>query len=308
MMRGYRSVLFVPGNKPAWVPKAMAAGPDAIVLDLEDSVPEGEKQAARALVREAVEKLRATDPAVGIFVRVNSLATRQTGADLEAVVTPGLTGIFAPKIETATDVLRLDTLLDHFEIRNGIVSTGTGGLCYIIPVETVPAIQNCREIAAASPRVGAMIGPTAEHADIAREVGFEWTPAGLETLYLRSRVLLACREAGIHALTALWERVDDLDGLREFARQGRGLGFRGMIAIHPRHVPVINEVFAPSAADIEFYAGLAAAYEEAAAAGRGAARYRGLHIDKAHYDKAVQWLAQARSAVGRATGPDGEAS
>jgi len=284
-MRGYRSVLFVPGNKPAWAVKARQAGADCIVLDLEDSVPDGQKEPARSQVRGVIAELREADPRVGIFVRVNGLATRLTGADLEATVTPGLTGVFAPKVETATDVLRYDALLDHFELRNKVT-----GLCYIIPVETVPAIQNCREIAAASPRVGALIGPTAEHADIAREVGFEWTPGGLETLYLRSRVLLACREAGIHPLTALWERLDDLDGLREFARQGRGLGFRGMIAVHPKHVPVINEVFSPSAGEIEFYQGLAAAYEEAAAAGSGAVRYRGLHIDRAHYDKAVQWL------------------
>lgn len=284
-MNGYRSVLFVPGHKPGWAPKALQAGADAIVLDLEDSVPDGEKLAARAQVRETVGTLRAADPRVGIFVRVNALATRLTGGDLEAAVVPGLTGVFAPKVSSATDVLQFDALLDHFETRAGV-----SGLGYIVPVETVPAIQNCREIAKASPRMRAMIGPTAEHADIAREVGFEWTPGGLETLYLRSRVLLACREAGIHPLTALWERVDDLDGLREFARQGRGLGFRGMIAIHPSHVAVINEAFGPSAVEIEFYQGLAAAYEEAAQAGSGAVRYRGLHIDRAHYDKARQWL------------------
>jgi citrate lyase subunit beta/citryl-CoA lyase len=284
-MHGYRSVLFVPGHKPGWAPKALKAGPDAIVLDLEDSVPDGEKVAARDQVRQTIATLRAADPSVGIFVRVNGLGTRLTGGDLEAVVVPGLTGVFAPKVSSATDVLQYDALLDHFEIRGGV-----SGLGYIVPVETVPAIHNCREIAAASPRVRAMIGPTAEHADVAREVGFEWTPGGLETLYLRSRVLLACREAGIHPLTALWERVDDLDGLREFARLGRGLGFRGMIAIHPAHVRVINEVFGPSAAETEFYQGLAAAYEEAALAGSGAVRYRGLHIDRAHYDKARQWL------------------
>jgi citrate lyase subunit beta/citryl-CoA lyase len=290
-MRPYRTLLFVPGHKPAWAEKALKAGADAVVLDLEDSVPAGEKAAAREQVRESITRLRAIDPDVGLLVRVNALATRLTGADLEVVVTPGLNGIFAPKIEQASDVLRYDALLDHFELRNGV-----SGLQYVVPVETVPAIQNCREIASASSRVGAMIGPTAEHADIAREVGFEWTPEGLETLYLRSRVLLACREAGIHALTALWERVDDLDGLRDFARSGRQLGFRGMIAIHPSHVPVINEVFTPSSDEIAFYAGMVVAYEQAVREdGSGALRYRGLHIDKAHYDKAVLWLAHARA-------------
>jgi citrate lyase subunit beta / citryl-CoA lyase len=279
-MRPYRSILFVPGHKPSWVSKAVKAGPDAIVLDLEDSVPFAEKSAARGLVAGAVK-----DAGIDVFVRPNALSTRLLGADLEAVVVDGLTGLFLPKIERATDVLQVDALVDHFETRNGVT-----GLEYILPIETVKAIQNCREIALASPRVGAMIGPTAEHADIAREVGFEWTPEGLETLYLRSRVLLACREAGLHALTGLWEDLANLDGLAEFAKAGRRLGFRGMIAIHPSHVPVINDAFTPSAEEIAFYRGLVEAYEEGAKRGEGAVRYGRVHIDKAHYDKARQFL------------------
>ena len=287
-MQPYRSILFVPGHRPAWVDKAIAAGADCVVLDLEDSVPAGEKFAAREVVAESIARVRQTNQDVGLLVRVNPLGTRLTGADLEAVVVPGLNGIFAPKIEKATDVIQYDALLDHFEVRNGVT-----GLEYIVPVETVQAIQNCREVALASPRVGAMIGPSAEHADIARAVGYEWTPEGLETLYLRSRVLLACREAGIHALTGLWEDLENLDGLREFAIGGRRLGFRGMIAIHPKHVAIVNDVFTPSVEDVGFYEGMVKAYEAAGAEGAGALRYRGLHIDKAHYDKAVEWLDRA---------------
>jgi citrate lyase subunit beta/citryl-CoA lyase len=292
-MRPYRSVLFLPGHRPGWVDKALRAGADAIVLDLEDSVPAGEKAAARAMVAESIRRVREAGNEAGLFVRVNPLDTRLTGGDLEEVVVPGLTGVFAPKIERATDVLRYDALLDHFELRNGV-----SGLEYIVPVETVRAIHGCLEIATASPRVAAMIGPTAEHADIAKAVGYEWSLEGTETLYHRSRILLACREAGIHALTGLWENLADLEGLREFARRGRQLGFRGMIAIHPSHVPVINDVFSPSDADIEFYRGLVEVYEKAAADGTGALRYRGLHIDKAHYDKAVDWLARAHAVTG----------
>lgn len=287
-MRPYRSVLFVPGHRPEWTDKALRSGPDAIVLDLEDSVPADGKAAARATVAASVGRLRAADPGVGIGVRVNGLATRLTGADLEAVVVPGLDVLFLPKVESATDLHRYDALVDHFEVRNGVP-----GLRYIVPVETVPAILHCAEIAAASPRVGALVGPTAEHADIAREVGFEWTPEGLETLYLRSRVLLACRAAGVHALTGLWERLDDLAGLERFARDGRRLGYRGLVAIHPGHVPVANAVFSPTAEEIDFYRGLVAAYERAAADGTGALRYRGRHVDRAHYDKAVGWLRAA---------------
>ncbi|MEV0945131.1 CoA ester lyase [Rhodococcus sp. NPDC049939] len=289
-MEPYRSILFVPGHRPRWVEKAIATGADCLVLDLEDSVPAFEKESARNAVAESIARARETSPDIGLFVRVNPLATKMTGADLEAVVVPGLTGVFAPKIEQATDVLQYDALVDHFEHRNGV-----SGLEYIVPVETVKAIHNCLEVATASPRVGAMIGPSAQHADIAREVGYEWTPEGLETLYLRSRVLLACREAKIHALTGLWEDLDNLDGLRQFAVRGRQLGFRGMIVIHPTHVETVNDVFYPSDADIEFYRGLAESYEKAEAQGTGALRYRGLHIDKAHYDKAIQWLERARS-------------
>lgn len=292
-MKPYRSILFVPGHRPAWADKAVASGADCVVLDLEDSVPADEKVAARAVVAESIARIRATNTEVGLLVRVNPLATRLTGADLEAVVVPGLDGVFAPKIEKATDVLQYDALLDHFEARNGVT-----GLEYIVPVETVQAIQNCREVALASPRVGAMIGPSAEHADIARAVGYEWTPEGLETLYLRSRVLLACREAGIHAITGLWEDLENLEGLAEFARRGRQLGFRGMIAIHPKHVEIVNGTFTPSADDIAFYEGMVKAYEAAAAEGKGALRYRGLHIDKAHYDKAVEWLDRAARFTG----------
>ncbi|BCB83890.1 HpcH/HpaI aldolase/citrate lyase family protein [Phytohabitans suffuscus] len=284
-LRPYRSILFVPGHRAGWAEKAAASGADAVVLDLEDSVPDGEKAAARAVVAASVARLRSADPRLGIGVRVNPLATGLAGTDLEEVVVPGLDFVFAPKVTGASDAVRFDALLDHFERRNGVT-----GLDLFVPAETVAAIQHCEEIAA-GPRVAAMVGPTAEHADITRAVGFEWTPEGEETLFLRSRVLLACRGAGIHPVTGLWERLDDLDGLRAFAVRGRRLGFRGMIAIHPRHVPVVNEVFGPSPERIAFHRGLAEAYEKAVAEGAGAVRYEGVHVDRAHYETALEWLA-----------------
>lgn len=288
-MHPYRSVLFVPGTKPDWAHKALAAGADAIVLDLEDSVPEDLKEPSRHTVRRTLTDLRAAAPSVGLFVRPNALGTRLAGADLEAVVCPELTGLFTPKIKDASDVLRWETLIDWFEARNG-----ADGLEMIIPVEMVDAIINCVEIASASRRVGAMIGPTSEHADIARAVGYRWSPEGTETLYLRSRVLLACRQSGIHALTGLWEDLADLDGLRRFADYGLQLGFRGQVVIHPSHVPVVNEVFTPTDEEVAYYEELVATVEKAAAAAEGAVRFRGQHIDLAHADKARDWLAHTR--------------
>ncbi|MBM0124238.1 HpcH/HpaI aldolase/citrate lyase family protein [Pimelobacter simplex] len=296
-MHPYRTVLFVPAHKPDWAHKALASGADCVVLDLEDSVPHDLKPAARTTVRATLPELRAARPEVGLFVRPNALATGLTGADLEAVVCPELDGVFAPKIKDATDVLRWETLIDWFEVRNGAAD-----LEMIVPVEMVDAITNCFEIAAASPRVGAMIGPTSEHADIARAVGFRQSREGSETLYLRSRILLACRQFGLHPLTALWEDLADLDGLRQFADYGFQLGFRGMIAIHPSHVPVVNDVFTPSDDEVAYYEDLVATVDAAVGRGEGAVRFRGQHVDLAHADKARDWLGHARLVRGDAPG------
>lgn len=294
-MHPYRSLLFVPAHKPQWADKALAAGADCIVLDLEDSVPADLKASSRATVRATLAELRAKAPRVGLFVRPNALDTRQAGADLEAVVCPELDGLFVPKVRDATDVLRWETLIDWFEARNGAQD-----LEMIVPVEMVDAITNCFDIAGGSPRVGAMIGPTSEHADIARAVGYRQSPEGTETLYLRSRILLACRQFGLHALTGLWEDLGDLDGLRSFADYGLQLGFRGQIAIHPSHVAVINDVFTPSDEQVAYHEELVATVEKAVAEGHGAVRFRGTHVDLAHADKARDWLAHARRVRGEA--------
>ncbi|MFO7191101.1 MULTISPECIES: CoA ester lyase [Thermocrispum] len=294
-MHPYRSVLFVPAHKPSWAPKALASGADCIVVDLEDSVPEHLKESARETARQILADLRKESSRVGLFVRPNALDTKLAGADLEAVVGPELNGLFTPKIRNATDVLRWETLIDWFETRNG-----ADGLEMIVPVEMVDAINNALEIAGASPRVGAMIGPTSQHADIARAVGYRQSREGSETLYLRSRILLACRQYGLHPLTGLWEDLEDLEGLRAFADYGLQLGFRGQILIHPSHVPVVHEVYTPSDEEVAYHEELVATVEKAIAEGHGAVRFRGTHVDIAHMEKAKDWLAHARLVRGEA--------
>ncbi len=287
-MKPYRTVLSVPGHKPSWFDKGVASGADCLCLDLEDSVPAAEKDAAREAVAEAIRRISRSHPKVGLFVRPNALDTGQTGDDLAAVIVPGITGVFAPKVGSAVDVHKYDALVDYFERRNK-----AAGVEYILPVETIEGIQHCEEIGCASPRVGALIGPTAEHADIARAIGYEWTPGGAESRYHRSRILLAARAARVHPLTALWERIRDLDGLETFSVENRKMGFRGQVVLHPSHVPAVNRAYTPSASDVDFYRGLLKAYADAAARGEGAVMHGDIHIDKAHADKAREWLARA---------------
>ena len=117
-MKLYRSIMFVPGNRASWIEKAPKYGPDALMLDLEDSVPPAEKVEARSIVREGIEKLRDVD--VGVFVRLNGIYTGMTSDDVEAVTVPGIHGVAVPKLESAEQVLRVDAWLEHFERKAGM--------------------------------------------------------------------------------------------------------------------------------------------------------------------------------------------
>lgn len=299
-LKPYRSLLFVPGHKPDWIPKAIAAGADALILDLEDSVPDNLKAETRQTVAESIARTREENERVGIFVRPNSWESGLAGFDLEAVIVPGLTGLFLPKIYGPADIRRFETLVDYFEVRNGVEP---GSICFIATLETAESIVACEEIARSSPRVATLAGITAKSGDVARGVGYQWTPEGLETLYLRSRVVLACRAAGLdHPLGGLWQNISDIDGLRAHARFNRQLGFRGEILIHPSHVAPVNEIYTPSAEEIEYYRGMIEAFEAAVAQGHAAIDYEGEHVDYAHVKTAQEWLRMVEALEGGGDG------
>jgi citrate lyase subunit beta / citryl-CoA lyase len=292
-MKPYRSMLFVPGHKPDWVDKAVASGTDAVILDLEDSVPIHEKADARATVAKSIEALAGAGENVGVWVRPNGWESGLAGLDLEQVVLPGLHGLLLPMVYTAADVARFDTLLTHFEIKNGL---GVGSIELFPALETAQSMGSCEEIAAASPRVVSLFGATARDADVARSLGYQFTLEGLETLYIRSRIVLACRAAGLdHPIGGLWQDIRDIEGLRTFAEGNRKLGYRGFVAIHPSHIQHINEIFTPAPDQVAFYRGMIAAFEAAETAGHGAVTYEGQHIDYAHVKTARETVAFADS-------------
>ncbi|GAA1706677.1 CoA ester lyase [Kribbella yunnanensis] len=288
-MLPYRSLLFVPGHKESWVDKGVASGAHALILDLEDAVPEQDKASARALTAASVDRLRATTE-VGVVVRVNALDTPHFGADLEAVVRPGLDAVLVPKIYSIDDLIAFDALLRHFEIAAGLP---VGDIGVIPSLETAKSLVNIESIAA-GPRVVSLMAAAARDADISREVGFRWTAEGMETLFLRSRVVLAARAAGVrHVVLGLWQDLRDLEGLRSFATTNRDLGFGGQVVIHPSHVGIVNEEYTPSEQDLARYAAMVAAYESGALAGQGAVVFDGEHIDLAHAQNARDILANA---------------
>lgn len=297
-MQLMRSVLFVPGHREGWPAKAVAAGADGVILDLEDSVPTNMKAEGRDMVAASIRELAAGPKQVGIYVRLNAFETGMTGDDVEKVTVPGLNGYVLPKWYSEKEIIQLDGLITHFERRNGVAP----GTVEIVPsLETAQAYASCEAAIAASKRVATLFAGTAKDADVSRSIGFDFTPGGLETLYLRSRALLAVRAAGLEfPLVGIWQDLKDPEGARRFSEQNRQLGFRGQVLIHPSHIAVANEVFSPSAEDVRFYSGMIEAFEKAEAQGIAAVLYEGHHIDYAHVKTARQVLDVHKKLTARA--------
>jgi len=291
-MKPYRSSLFVPGNRAAWMEKAIGYGADCLILDLEDSVPDQEKVAARPLVKAAIASLKARGQAVN--VRINGFATGLTFDDLEGVLCPELDGVALPKVETVADMRELDALLTHLEQRMGIPP---GTIETPLGCETAAAMRNTYEIATSCPRVKRVTLAAGPGGDAARAIGYLWSKEGTETLYLRSKAVLDCRAAGIQYPTvSSWWNIKDLEGLEKDARWNRQLGFRGQTVMHPSHVPIVNRVFTPSAEEIAYFEGLIQAMEDARKRGIAAVTYKGDMVDEAMVKTAREMLALARSA------------
>ncbi|MFJ2348398.1 HpcH/HpaI aldolase/citrate lyase family protein [Streptomyces antimycoticus] len=292
-----RSLLFVPGSRTDWLPKAESAGADAAILDLEDAVPEDGKAAAREAVAQAVtaDQMTAGTPGpMRLLVRINALdgATGWQGADdLRAVARPGLYGIVLPKVSGPEDVTTADRLLAWCEREHGLPE---GHFALLPLLETARGLREAYAIGRAAARIAHLGAVTAPGGDVERAIGYRWSPEGEETRELRARALLDARAADRpHPVAGLWADVADLAGLRRFAEQNRALGYEGMAVIHPSHVPVVNEVFAPDVEELARCGRLIAAVERAQAEGAGAVLFEGRMVDEAMAATARRTLALA---------------
>jgi citrate lyase subunit beta/citryl-CoA lyase len=223
---------------------------------------------------------------------VSEVRSPEQECDLASVVGAGLHGILLPQVIDANDVVATDEALTRAERDAGVPV----GRTHIMPlVESANAVRTAFEIASASPRVAYMGGATSRGGDLARSLGYHFSEEGQETLFLRSKVLVDVRAAGIaNPISGLWGKVDDQDGLRAFAEQSRDLGYEGFMAIHPSQLGIINAVFSPSEDAIAEWHRILTAMEQAEAEGRGAIRLDGRLIDAAHVHTAVQQLERAR--------------
>ena len=288
-MKPIRSMMFVPGNKPSMIEKAAKAKADALILDLEDSVPPAERLKARELIVSRLSWL--AEQRQRIYVRINRSPYLYDFDDMLAVVGPHVEGIVLSKPNGPEDVDCISLMLNEVEHRKGMVI----GATRLVPtLETARSMELVYEIAKRD-RVTALGGAAARSADTERALGYVWSADGREVLYLKSRVVMAARAAGKAPLGGLWQQVHDIEGLRAFLARDRQLGMTGVFLLHPSNVAPANETFSPSAAEIAYYEGMIDAHAAAVAAGRASCIYDGEHIDIAHVETARQIVAMAAS-------------
>ncbi len=279
-----RSRLYLPGSEPKYYINASLHAPDAVILDLEDSVHRGEKDAARILVRNT---LRAVDfGSCERMARINQLPLGLE--DLAEVVGESPDLILIPKVEQPEQVREVDRMIGEMKSRNGIVRP-----IWIMPIlESAMGIENAFAVATASEHVAAL---TIGLEDYTADLGVVKTTEGRESQYARSRVVNAARAAGVQAIDSVFSDVGDMEALRHWGEASRALGFEGMGCIHPGQIRVIHEAFQPSAVEIEKARKVVAAFEDAQNKGLAVVSLGSKMIDPPVVQRALKLVERAKA-------------
>jgi len=278
-----RSRLYLPGTEPKYSINAGLHGPDAIILDLEDSVHHAEKDAARILVRNT---LRAVDfGACERMVRINQLPLGLQ--DLVEIIPESPDLILIPKVEYAEQLAEVDRMISELKVRYQINRP-----IWLMPIlESALGIENAAAIAASSSNVAAL---TIGLEDYTADLGVAKTPEGRESLYARSKLVHAAKAVDVQAIDSVFGDVGDMDGLRRWGENSRAMGFEGMGCIHPSQIRVIHEAFAPTQTEIDKALKVVAAFDEAQQKGLGVVSLGSKMIDPPVVNRAQKLVARAR--------------
>jgi citrate lyase subunit beta/citryl-CoA lyase len=282
-----RSLLYVPGNMPSMLQNLSVFGSDAVIIDLEDAVPHGEKDAARRLVRRFLESYRTRPQEV--LVRINALDTPFAYEDLREILPALPDGVRLPKADTPEVVERLDTLLTEFEEELGLEI----GRFRILPsIESAEGVLQCIEIARSSPR---LLGLAFGAEDYTASMEIERTKTGEELMNARARVVWAAKAAGIQAIDSIFADVKDMDGLRRETELVKALGYTGKSLVNPRQIEVVHEVFAPKPSEIAYALQVIEAIERAREMGTGVISLGGKMVDAPVVKRAFRTLRTAHA-------------
>src|SRR5215469_2929042 len=290
VFRPRRSLLYMPGSNPRALEKARSLPADGLIIDFEDAVTAEAKESARAIVGAAL--------AVGgyggreLVVRVNPLDPPWGHADLAAAATMPIDAVLLPKVESAERVRLTLSLLDALGAPER--------LAVWCMIETPLGVLTVREIAAASPRLGALVLGTS---DLTRGLRALVTRDRLPLITSLGLAMLAARAYGLAILDGVHLDLSDEEGFALSCRQGRELGFDGKTLIHPKQIAPANTAYAPSPEEIEWSRQVIAAHAEAGAAGKGIVVVDGKLIEGLHVENARRVLALAKE-IDRITSVD----
>jgi citrate lyase beta subunit len=266
-----KSLLFMPGDDIRKIEKGATVGAAAVVMDLEDGVALNRKQAARETTRRALTTVAFGRTAR--LVRLNAITSGLLDDDLAQTIEGQPDGYVLPKVESAETIRRVSNQLENSERARGWL---VGGIGLWAVIETARGVMKLDEIASADARLVALaLGSE----DLAGDVGATRTREGWEIFYARSAVVTAAAAYGLQALDTVFVDLSDLDGLRAEAQFALQLGYTGKLAIHPKQVAVINEVFTPSAAEVARAQQLMRVFEEQQQQGAGAFAFAGRMVD-----------------------------
>ncbi|WP_108647026.1 HpcH/HpaI aldolase/citrate lyase family protein [Polynucleobacter rarus] len=275
-MKIWRSLLFVPANQERMLNKLDSLPADGFIFDLEDTVPDPEKQNARQMTLDVMPKVRGDRS----WVRVNSLSTGFFHEDIDALIgAPGLTGLIVPKMDSVADINTVDQMIASYEIRRGL---SVGSTAIIIMMESAGGVLDSRAIMTSSKRIQTMIYGGGEDGDMNVSLGATWTSPGPEMMFVRQFSLVSARAANFDCpLDGVFANVKDPEGFRSDTQLSKRLGYRGRTVIHPNQIEDANNIYTPTAAQIEYYSRVVSAYEEALTRGVASTTVDGKLVDLA---------------------------
>ena len=275
-----RSALFTPGTEAARLRKAVTAGADVCIFDLEDSVPLQRAAEARQTVSQALHELHGRGQ---IWVRVHPSSSSQMPEDLAALPLSRVDAVMLPKVGGAQDVADCRTAI--------LAAKGPPGLPLVPIIESAAGVLNATDIAGSAEVLCLAFGQF----DLSADLGIDPDAGSPALAAARAAIVLASAAAGLHpGLDSPWLNIQDLVGLRAAALRSRNAGFGGMLLIHPSHVQTANEVFSPTADEVTWARGIVASAGDAEAAGRGAYARDGEMVDEAVVRRARRILQNAQ--------------
>jgi citrate lyase subunit beta/citryl-CoA lyase len=269
-----RTALFVPATRPDRVAKALAAGADVVIMDLEDAVA----YPLKAEAREAARKKLGEHAARKLMVRVNSLGSGHNRKDLKAIVDASLHSLMLPKVGAPDHIREIHQRLLSCEQERGLPPGWVGVVALI---ESALGVENAFRIFSETLTPNRALLAAFGAADYCLDVGTSMSRDGTELHYPRSRIAVACRAAGKEPPidTPFMIDLKDLDALRMDARRAKQLGFQGKLCIHPNQVAPCNEIFSPTAEEIAYARRVVDAFDQSEAEGIGALQLDGKFID-----------------------------